>query len=150
MRRPSLRPTIAAQIAPIFTKYCTGCHNDEDREGKFSLESFGSLQKGTEKGPAILPGDPKGSLMIRVLSGATKPTMPPKGEPRPEAPEIALIEAWIESGARGPQGKEPDRLALVVPKIPSHSKVRPIVGSIHPPTASGSPSLARTKFPFTN
>ena len=120
-------PDYRGQIAPIFTKYCTGCHNDEDREGKFSLESFSSLQKGTEKGPAILPGDPKGSLMIRVLSGAVKPSMPPKGEPRPEAGEIALLEAWIEAGAHGPSGEEPDRLALIVPKIPAHSKVRPIV-----------------------
>jgi hypothetical protein len=86
-------PDYRAQVAPIFTKYCTGCHNDEDREGKFSLESFASLQKGTERGPAILPGDPQGSLMIRVLSGTTKPTMPPKGEPRPEPSDIALIAA---------------------------------------------------------
>src|SRR5271163_4791899 len=98
-------PDYRAQIAPIFTKYCTGCHNDEDCEGKFSLESFSSLQKGTEKGPAILPGDPKGSRMIRVLTGVAKPTMPPKGEPRPEAGEIALIAAWIEAGAHGPKGE---------------------------------------------
>jgi WD40 repeat protein len=120
-------PDYRGQIAPIFTKYCTGCHNDEDREGKFSLESFSSLQRGTEKGPAILPGDPKGSLMIRVLSVTAKPSMPPKGEPRPEAGEIALIAAWIEAGAHGPKGEEPDRMVLVVPKIPSHTKVRPIV-----------------------
>jgi hypothetical protein len=120
-------PDYRGQIAPIFTKYCTGCHNDEDREGKFSLESFSSLQKGTEKGPAVLPGDPKGSLMIRALTGVSKPSMPPKGEPRPEATEIALVAAWIEAGAHGPEGQEPDRLALVVPKIPARSKVRAIV-----------------------
>ena len=96
-------PDFRGQIAPIFTKYCTGCHNDEDREGKFSLESFSSLQKGTEKGPAILPGDPKGSLMIRVLSGAAKPSMPPKGEPRPEAGEIALHRSLDRS--RGPRAR---------------------------------------------
>ena len=38
-----------------------------------------------------------------------------------------MLEAWIEAGARGPQGQEPDRLALIVPKIPAHSKVRPVV-----------------------
>ena len=31
------------------------------------------------------------------------------------------------SRAHGPPGEEPDRLALIVPKIPSHAKVRPIV-----------------------
>jgi WD40 repeat protein len=120
-------PDYNGQIAPIFTKYCAGCHNDEDREGKFSLESYSSLQKGTEKGPAVLPGDSKGSRMIRVLTGLAKPSMPPEGEPRPQAGEIALIAAWVEAGARGPEGKEPDRLALIVPKIPARSQVRPIV-----------------------
>ena len=117
----------ASKVAPIFKKYCAGCHNDEDREGKFSLESYASLQKGTAHGPALLPGDAKASRIIRVLTGAAKPMMPPKDEPRPGADEIAVIAAWIESGARGPQGQEPDRLALVVPKIVAHAKVRPIV-----------------------
>ena len=121
--RPS-RPTdqsaadYATRVAPLFKKYCAGCHNDDDREGKFSLETYASLQRGTAHGPALLPGDPKGSRMIRVLTGAAKPMMPPEDEPRPAAGEIALIAAWIESGAHGPQGQEPDRLALVVPKIP--------------------------------
>ncbi len=120
-------PDYATRVAPIFKQYCAGCHNDEDREGKFSLESYAALQRGTAHGPALLPGDAKASRIVRVLTGAAKPLMPPKDEPRPGPDEIALIEAWIESGARGPQGQEPDRLALIVPKIPAHSKVRPVV-----------------------
>ena len=120
-------PDYATQVAPLFKKYCAGCHNDDDREGKFSLESYAALQRGTAHGPALLPGDAKGSRMVRLLKGAAKPIMPPKDEPRPGAAEIALIENWIESGARGPQGQEPDRLALVVPKIAAHSEVRPVV-----------------------
>ncbi len=120
-------PDYAARVAPIFKKYCAGCHNDEDREGKFSLESYASLQRGTEHGPALLPGDAKGSRIVRLLTGAAKPVMPPKDEPRPLAGEIALIQAWIESGAHGPEGREPDRLALLVPKVPAHNTVRPVV-----------------------
>ena len=120
-------PDYATRVAPIFKQYCAGCHNDEDREGKFSLESYASLQRGTAHGPALLPGDGKGSRIIRLVKGAAKPVMPPKDEPRPGADEIAVIEAWIDSGARGPQGQEPDRLTLLVPKVPSHAKVRPIV-----------------------
>jgi hypothetical protein len=120
-------PDYATHVAPVFKKYCAGCHNDEDREGKFSVESYASLQRGTAHGPALLPGDAKGSRIVRLLTGAGKPAMPPKDEPRPGADEIALIESWIESGARGPQGQEPDRLTLIVPKIPAHAKVRPVV-----------------------
>ncbi len=120
-------PDYQKQVAPLFKKYCTGCHNDEDREGKFSLESYASLQKGAKHGPALLPGDPKGSLIVRLLTGAAKPAMPPKDELKPQPEEISLIEAWIEAGARGPEGKEPDRLTLIVPKIASQTKVRPVV-----------------------
>src|SRR6202042_3123199 len=98
-------PDYGTQVAPIFKKYCAGCHNDEDREGKFSLESYAALQRGSAHGPALLPGDAKGSRIIRVLTGAAKPMMPPKDEPRPSSDEVALIQAWIESGARGPQGQ---------------------------------------------
>ena len=95
-------PDYATRVAPIFKQYCAGCHNDEDREGKFSLESYPSLQRGTAHGPALLPGDAKGSRIVRVLTGLAKPMMPPKDEPRPTADEIGVIEAWIDSGARGP------------------------------------------------
>src|SRR4051794_11299083 len=76
-------PDYASQVVPILAKYCAGCHNDEDREGDFSLESFASLQKGTSKGPAFQAGDSASSRMIRQMTGAAKPAMPPKGEPRP-------------------------------------------------------------------
>lgn len=119
-------PEYVKDVAPIFKTYCAGCHNDEDREGKFSLESYASLQKGTAKGPAILPGDPQGSRIVRVLTGLAKPAMPPKDEPRPSDADIKRIALWIEAGAKGPEGKAPDRLTLITPKIASRAKERPI------------------------
>jgi hypothetical protein len=75
----------------------------------------------------LKPGDAAASRMIRQLTGQAKPAMPPKGEPRPRAAEIALLKAWIDAGAAGPvPGKVPDRLALVVPRIESHAAVRPV------------------------
>src|SRR5947208_3403509 len=78
-------PDYAAHVAPIFLKYCAGCHNDEDREGDFSLETYASLMKGSPRGPVFRPGDAAASRMIRQLAGQAKPLMPPKGEPRPGA-----------------------------------------------------------------
>jgi WD40 repeat protein len=120
-------PDYQTHVAPLLKKYCAGCHNDEDREGKFSLETFASMQRGTKHGPALLPGDSKGSLMLRLMTGAAKPPMPPRDEPKPKDDEIAIIEAWIASGARGPQGEEPARLSLIVPRIASKVDVKPIV-----------------------
>jgi len=119
-------PDFRDRVAPVLAKYCAGCHNDEEPEGSFSVESFAALGRGGEHGPAFLPGDPAGSRMLRLMTGAAKPAMPPKGEPRPSADEIATVEAWIASGAKGPEGAEPPRLALMVPKVPTRATVRPI------------------------
>ncbi|MFG0333218.1 MAG: c-type cytochrome domain-containing protein, partial [Maioricimonas sp. JB049] len=119
-------PEYGNDVAPLLQKYCAGCHNDGDREGDFSVESYASLQKGTDDGPAVLPGDAKNSRLIRLLTGAAEPLMPPEDEPRPSEAEIAILTAWIEAGARGPQGAEPDRLQLIVPAIESHVKQQPI------------------------
>jgi hypothetical protein len=120
-------PDFEAQVVPIFAKYCVGCHNDDDHEGEFSLESYAALKKGSQRGQVLRPGDSAASRMIRQLSGQAKPAMPPKGEPRPRPEEIAVLRAWIDAGAIGPGAAAPrDRLALSVPRIESHARTRPV------------------------
>ena len=34
------------EIAPILRTYCAGCHNDQDRENGFSVETVAALKKG--------------------------------------------------------------------------------------------------------
>ena len=36
-------PDYNKDVAPIFAKYCSGCHNDTDLEGELSLSSFAKL-----------------------------------------------------------------------------------------------------------
>src|SRR5262245_27529685 len=84
-------PDYASRVAPLFTKYCAGCHNPKDHEGKLSLESFADLQKGGEHGAAVIPGQADSSRLIRVLTGKAEPKMPPEGEKAPTAEEIALL-----------------------------------------------------------
>src|SRR5215212_7765575 len=84
-------PDFTRDVAPIFAKYCSGCHNDNDLEGELSLVSFAKLQKGGEKGPVVVPHRADASLMIRMLSGEIEPAMPPKDEPQPNEAEINLL-----------------------------------------------------------
>ncbi len=114
------------QIAPLFQKYCAGCHNDSDEEGHFSLETFASLQKGIRSKPALLPGDPSGSVLWRVLAPGGDLVMPPEGEKGPTDAERELIRRWIELGAKGPSGSEPDRLMLHVPQVASKTTISPV------------------------
>jgi len=110
-------PDFVKAVAPIFTKYCTGCHNDEDREGKLSLASYESLLKGGAKGSVVTPGQPELSRLVRVLAGAAKPQMPPEGEEPPKPAEIELLKTWIAAGASGPAGSTSSTPMLVTPKI---------------------------------
>ena len=110
-------PDFSKHIAPIFQKRCVGCHNADDAEGKLSLESYADLQKGGKHGPSFQPGDIASSRLLQLVTGKAKPVMPPEDEERLTTEEIALLTAWIESGTKGPDGLEPTRRTLMVPKI---------------------------------
>src|SRR5437660_2045316 len=95
-------PDYATQIAPLFRKYCAGCHNAKDAEGGLVLESYDTLLKGGKRGAAMVAKNAERSRLIAVLTGKVQPSMPPEGNEPPKAEEIALIKAWIEAGAMGP------------------------------------------------
>lgn len=118
----------AKQIAPLFRKYCEGCHSDDDAEGKFAVDSYAALLKGGEHGPAVLAGDSKSSRLIRMVKGEVKPVMPPadSGE-KLTAKEIELLVEWVNQGAKGPSGNAPVVRELTVPSIsPSQTVSKPI------------------------
>ena len=111
----------------MFTKYCTGCHNAKDREGKLVLESYAELLQGGKRGTEFIAGHPENSRLLRVLSGDAQPSMPPKDNDKPSAVEIALLRSWIEAGAKGPSGASPDPTVLILPK---HLPTAPVRRSI--------------------
>lgn len=106
------------QVAPLLTKYCAGCHNDQDREGKLSLASFAALQRGGDHGAVLVPGQAAASRLIQLLTTTdAEKKMPPKDEAQPSAEEVALLTTWVNAGARGPAGEVPDRRMLATPQI---------------------------------
>src|SRR5262245_45452312 len=123
-------PDFTKDVAPIFTKYCTGCHNDSDREGKLSLESYGSLLKGGAKGSVITPGQIELSRLVRVLTGQAQPKMPPKDEEQPKAEDIDVIKTWIAAGAKGPSGAAVDPTLLVTPQVKPLAPAKPTIHAV--------------------
>ncbi len=91
-----------SQIAPLLTTYCAGCHNDTDFEAEFSVSSYAALMKGPPQGAVVTAGAAESSRLLQLLTASDDSMMPPEGEPRPSADEIAIIQKWIESGAAGP------------------------------------------------
>lgn len=110
-----------AEIVPLLREYCVGCHNGDDYEGEFSVETFAALREGgeTEEKTMIVPGKPEESYLMQTILRKTKPAMPPKKEPQPKAEEISMISRWIAEGAKGPlAGEDLSMLStLSVPKI---------------------------------
>ena len=95
-------------IAPILVDNCFGCHNAEQRKGKFDMTTFEKLLKGSDVETVIEPGKPDESHLVLRLRGQEKPKMPPpQGQRRFSENAITKIEEWIKEGARLDGGLDP-------------------------------------------
>jgi hypothetical protein len=123
-------PSYEQDVVPILRTYCSGCHNDADKEGELSVERFASLRRGgAESGDPVAPGDPAASVMIRRIRSAAGDHMPPVDEPQPTASEVATLEAWIAAGAPGPRLDSSILSSLVAPKLPPHVGPKPVTAA---------------------
>ncbi len=110
-------PDYTTVVAPIFEKRCAGCHNATEREGKFSVESIGTMLEGSEHGVVITPGQSASSRLWLLIAGTMEPRMPPEDEEPLTDAEKEIIQRWIDAGANGPQGPLPMRREIQVPKV---------------------------------
>jgi DNA-binding GntR family transcriptional regulator len=96
-------------ILPILETHCFECHSHAHKiKGGLSLDFRSGWQKGGDSGPAVLPGNPTDSLLLRAVSHADKDlAMPPKKKLSPES--IALLTEWVRSGAQDPRGDAPKK-----------------------------------------
>ena len=53
-----------SKIRPVLAGTCLRCHGGQKVSGKLRLDSRESLLKGGASGPAVVPGNPDGSLLI--------------------------------------------------------------------------------------
>ncbi len=107
----------ASGVAPLLDKYCTACHGADEPESDLDLSSFAGLSRGGEGGPVIVAGASADSRLIRVLRGQAEPAMPPEDSEAPTEEEIATLAAWIDGGARPPDGPSVRPAELLVPHI---------------------------------
>ncbi len=92
-------------IQPILAKHCIACHGAKKQRSSLRLDSVRAAHLGGDSGPALVPGKSGASRLLQAVTGAKDvAAMPPKG-PRLSADEIALLRAWIDSGAAIPPGE---------------------------------------------
>ncbi|HVV72221.1 MAG TPA: c-type cytochrome domain-containing protein, partial [Verrucomicrobiae bacterium] len=89
-----------SRVRPVLADNCYKCHSQkaEKVKGGLLLDSKEGLLKGGDTGPAIVPGDPEQSLLIKAIR-YTDPDlqMPPKGKKLDDA-AVADLVAWVKMG----------------------------------------------------
>ena len=98
------------QIAPLLANKCASCHGAKRQRSDLRVDTRGALLKGGSRGPAAVPSQPARSWLLAAASRQIEElAMPPEGEPL-TADEVALLRAWIEQGAKGPDEVAPQSL----------------------------------------
>src|SRR5688500_15268439 len=71
------------KIRPVLTDACYSCHaqSAEKIKGGLSLDTKAGWERGGDSGPALIPGNPDGSLLIKAIRYSDENLqMPPKGK----------------------------------------------------------------------
>lgn len=132
------------RIRPVLVERCLKCHAASKPKGGLRLDHRAGLLEGGDSGPALVPGQPDESLLLKAItwSGVVS-EMPPDGR----LPErvIADFKHWIARGATFP---ESDGTAA------ENSRPRPVdiergrtFWSFLPANERPAPAVKRTKWP---
>ncbi len=90
-----------SRIRPLLSDHCFACHSAdaETLQAGLSLDHRDGLTTGGDSGPAVVPGKPKDSLLIRAVRYEDS-EMPP--DQKLSDQEIEWLEHWVRMGAPWP------------------------------------------------
>lgn len=132
------------EIRPLLSENCWGCHGEEKTRGGLRLTARETILSGGETGPAIVPGKPDGSLLIRAISYTGDLKMPPKT--KLSDPQIAALTKWVQMGAPwpGPSTASSQPTATSAPAITDAQRQ---FWSFQKPQATPPPMVKQTEWP---
>jgi hypothetical protein len=95
------------KIRPVLAEQCYVCHSAKTQAlAELRLDTKAGLLRGGGRGPAIVPGSPETSLIVKAISYRDLDLkMPPTGKLTDE--QIADFTAWIRMGAPDPRVGDP-------------------------------------------
>ncbi|MBI1915435.1 MAG: PSD1 domain-containing protein [Planctomycetes bacterium] len=94
------------KVRPVLVEHCYRCHSEQAKKnrGGLLLDTRQGIRAGGDTGPAIVPGKPAESLLLKAVRYTEETLkMPPKGK-LPDA-VIADLEEWIKKGAADPRDR---------------------------------------------
>src|SRR5262245_11695990 len=103
------KPTAAAiqffesKVRPLLVENCFECHSGKKHRGGLNLESLAGMLEGGDQGPALVPGQPEKSLLIKAINHESPQLKMPKNK-KLKRDEIDALTQWIRMGAPWPDG----------------------------------------------
>lgn len=130
-------------IRPVLVERCYECHSAKSNppKGGLRLDSPQAMRTGGDSGPALLPGNPQGSLLAQAIRYESF-EMPPDGKLSDDA--IANIEKWISLGAPDPRQESPDTAGNR--KVPVAAQTH---WAFQPPKSCDPPPVNNDNWPHT-
>ena len=97
---PTAAEVFEKEVRPLLVEKCQSCHGEKKTGGGLKLTSRDEVLKGGDSGPAVVPGKPAESLLIKAVNQAGDLKMPRKG--KLSAKEIETLTRWVQRGAVWP------------------------------------------------
>jgi hypothetical protein len=91
-------------IKPLFEAACVKCHAKGKDKGGLSLETRETFLKGGDTGEAAVLGHSGKSLIVELVASTDADSVMPKKGTKWTAEQIGLLRAWIDQGAKWPEG----------------------------------------------
>ncbi|MEN9546119.1 MAG: hypothetical protein RLZZ356_851 [Verrucomicrobiota bacterium] len=123
-----------AEIEPLLIRRCSECHGPDKQKAQLRLDSRAAALQPAESGkPALVPGKPESSeLLRRATSTDPDEVMPPKG-PRLTPAEIASLTRWISEGAVWPEVDAQKHWSFQTPVRPKPPEDLPKTATVRNP-----------------
>lgn len=132
------------KIRPLLVEHCTDCHGADTQESSLRVDTMSGMLGGGESGAAVIPKDPKHSLLLAAVRYDNEHLkMPPDG--KMSDAQIKLLQQWIEMGAPHPDqlgsgGIQPRRAPIDMEEARRYWAFRPVqpapLPEAHGPQAS--------------
>src|SRR4051794_24293024 len=88
---------VTQKATKAIQKNCIGCHGENGMSG-LDLRTREAALKGGSRGPAIVPGKSKESILVQAVLRDGKLQMPPGKTALPNE-DVEAIREWVDSGA---------------------------------------------------
>src|SRR6478735_1608305 len=69
------------KVRPVRAGTCVKCHGEKKASGGLRLDSREAMLAGGDGGPAVMPGDPEGSPLVRAVRHADETLKMPPNKP---------------------------------------------------------------------